>query len=116
MMRRRHLCAFLGNAFGLALPVPSALAASELTIDRIRSENPAAARPRRRNYRVDAAVSIMGVTIYAQKGVGVAFASLSESADAGRRFASLQFAGMSIPEAAHGVHFGGSSEEAVEEC
>lgn len=105
---------------GLAALRPAAFAnAAELTIDRLRADHADPANQKRRDYRVDAVVSVLGVTVFSQKGVGSAFASLQErvreSAEGLRRFTSLQFAGASNPEKAHGVNYGGSSEEAVEE-
>ncbi len=97
------------------LRLPALANTAQLGIDRLRSENLGPSIERRRSYRVDAVISILAVTVYSQKGVGGAFASLYESADNTRRFTSLQFAGASNPEAAHGVNYGGSSEEAVEE-
>ena len=70
---------------------------------------------RRRNYRADVTISLLGVPIFSRQGVGSAFASLREAFLDGRRIVSLQFAGGANPERTHGIQYFGSTEEVIQQ-
>lgn len=68
-----------------------------------------------RNYRADAVVTLLGMPVFARKGVGAAFAAIREAAQGERRLVALRFAGGSHPERTHGLLYDGSLEEVIVE-
>lgn len=70
---------------------------------------------RRRNYRADVVVTVLGLPIFSRQGVGSAFASVREASLDGRKIVSLQFAGGANPERTHGIQYFGSTEEVIQQ-
>ena len=68
-----------------------------------------------RKYRADAVVTLLGMPVFARKGVGAAFAAIRAAAEGERRLIALRFAGGSHPERTHGLLYDGSLEEIIVE-
>jgi hypothetical protein len=67
----------------------------------------------RRAYRADATLSVLGVPVFSRQDVGSGFVILREASQDDRKVVSLQFAGKSRPDRAHGVNDCGSIEEVI---
>ena len=93
-----------------------AAAASILTVDaRLSARGPDLGCPVVRKYRADAVVTLLGMPVFARKGVGAAFAAIRAAAEGERRLIALRFAGGSHPERTHGLLYDGSLEEIIVE-
>jgi len=60
-------------------------------------------------------VTLLGMPVFARKGVGAAFAAIGEAAKGDRRLIALRFAGGSHPDRTHGLLYDGSLEEVTVE-
>ncbi|HLK20690.1 MAG TPA: hypothetical protein VKT81_17170, partial [Bryobacteraceae bacterium] len=69
---------------------------------------------RKRSYRADVVVTLLGMPIFSRQGVGSAFASVREAFIDGRKIVSLQFGGGANPERTHGIQYFGSTEEVIQ--
>src|ERR1700693_3382861 len=116
MLSRRELCRFLLTAFGLVKTVKRACATldSPLLVDRLvaQSELPLP-NPVVRNYRADVVVTLLGLPVFARKGVGGASAAVREGSDGKRGLVALRFAGGANPQRTHGFRYNGSLEEVI---
>jgi hypothetical protein len=73
------------------------------------------AMPRKRQYRVDVTISMLGATLFTRGDAGSAFVSLHETDQGEQRIVRLHFAGESNPKRTHGIVYAGSMEESVVE-
>jgi hypothetical protein len=115
-MLRRELCRFLLTAFGLVNTLKRACAtlASPLLVDRLVAQSELALpNPVVRTYRADVVVTLLGLPVFARKGVGGASAAVREAAEGKRRLVSLRFAGGANPQRTHGLKYTGSLEEVI---
>jgi len=116
MLSRRELCRFLLTAFGLANTLKRARAtlANPLSVDRLMAQSELLLPdPTIRTYRADVVVTLLGVPVFARKGVGGAFAALREATEGKRRLVALRFAGGANPQRTHGFKYDGCLEEAI---
>src|SRR6185295_6253746 len=111
---RREVLRALCAGFGLRLAdsCRAAIIPPRLHIDQLQAES--AFQPdsiQRRTYRADVVISLLGMSIFSLKNVGSAMAMMRTATQRDQRIVSLQFAGHSKPERAHGVNHSGSMEE-----
>ena len=114
LTRRSYIGQFLG--VGLALRCALAQPGRYRRTDSLLEENDFPFHTiLKRIYRADVVIAVLGVPIFSRQGVGGGVAVLREAAQGDRRLVSLQFAGGANPERTHGIHYFGSTEEAVVE-
>jgi hypothetical protein len=116
MLSRRELCRFLLTVFGLVNTLKRACAtlASPLLVDRLVAESEfALPNPVVRTYRADVVVTLLGLPVFARKGVGGASAEVQEVTDGKRGLIALRFAGGADPRRTHGFKYDGSLEEVI---
>ena len=116
MLSRRELCRFLLAAFGLVntLKRASATLASPLLVDRLVAQSELELpNPVVRTYRADVVVILLGLPVFARKGVGYASAVVREATEGKRGLVALRFAGGANPQRTHGFKYDGSLEEVV---
>ncbi len=116
MLSRRELCRFLLPAFGLAntLKRVCATLANSLLVDRLVAQSELVLpNPVVRTYRADVVVTLLGLPVFARKGVGGASAAVQEAAEGKRRLVALRFAGGANPQRTHGFKYDGSLEEVI---
>lgn len=68
-----------------------------------------------RNYRANASILLWGITIFSKQNVGGGYARVTQSTEGDSTTVSLQFAGGSWPEKAHGVNRLGFIQETIVE-
>jgi hypothetical protein len=116
MLSRRELCRFLLTALGLANMPGRARArlAGPLSVDRLLAQSELELpNPLVRAYRADVVVTLLGLPVFARKGVGTASAAVREATDGKRKLIALGFGGGANPQRTHGFKYDGSLEEVV---
>jgi len=117
MISRRALGRILFAGLGLAIARRKASSAAIETgtaVDRLLANaGLPLPDPSSRSYRADVVVTVLGIPIFARKGVGSACAAIRETIAGDRRLVALRFAGGSNSQRTRGLKYDGSIEEAV---
>lgn len=98
-------------AMALGVPLLRAKEYIPLSIDRLREPSAGWSTVRRRAYRADAVVTLLGVPIFSKRAAGSAIGSIRECARGDQKILALAFAGGSDPKRTHGINYSGAAEE-----